>query len=189
MKKTLIIFNHPNFQNSVFNRALIEKAKNQENVLVRHLDEIYGSDTKSFDIKKEQEFLIEYERVIFQFPLYWFSTPSMLKAYQDEILSYGFAYGKSGDKLVGKEFKTIVTIGAMEEAYQAGGWNERSLNEILSPLQTMARFCGMTYTRAFAIFSTTAKQFESQEIAEISDKYVAMLQNQNWCDHITKYQR
>lgn len=189
MKKTLIIFNHPNFENSVFNRAFIEKAKQQENVLVRHLDAIYGSNTKSFDIQKEQELLVEYERIIFQFPLYWFSTPAMLKAYQDMILSYGFAYGKSGDKLVGKEFKAIVTIGAMEEAYQAGGWNEKSLNEILSPLQTMARFCGMIYTRAFATFSTTAKQFENQEITEITDKYVATLQNQNWCDHITKYQR
>lgn len=68
MKKTLIIFNHPNFENSVFNRAFIEKAKQQENVLVRHLDAIYGSNTKSFDIQKEQEFLVEYERIIFQFP-------------------------------------------------------------------------------------------------------------------------
>ena len=46
MKKTLIIFNHPNFENSVFNRAFIEKAKQQEKVLVRHLDAIYGSNTK-----------------------------------------------------------------------------------------------------------------------------------------------
>lgn len=189
MKKTLIIFNHPNFQNSIFNHALIEQAKKQEGVLVRHLDEIYGSDTKGFDIQKEQELLMEYERIIFQFPLYWFSTPAMLKAYEDEVLSYGFAYGKSGDKLVGKEFKAVVTIGAMEEAYQAGGWNDKSLNEILSPLQTMARFCGMTYTRAFTTFSTTAKKFESQEIEKIATKYAQMLQNQNWCDHITKYQR
>lgn len=189
MKKTLIIFNHPNFNTSTFNQAFIEKAQKIDGVVLRNLDEIYGSNTKGFDTKTEQKLLIEHERIIFQFPLYWFSTPAMLKAYQDEVLSYGFAYGKSGDKLVGKEFKVVVTIGAMQEAYQAGGWNDRSLNEILSPLQTMARFCGMTYTRAFSVFSTTARQFEKQEIEKLAESYQAMLQNQNWCDHITKYQR
>ncbi|RDU70601.1 NAD(P)H-dependent oxidoreductase [Helicobacter brantae] len=189
MKKTLIIFNHPNFENSVFNRALLERAKKQENVLVRHLDAIYGSDTKGFDIQKEQELLVEYERIIFQFPIHWFSTPAMLKAYQDMVFSYGFAFGQSGDKLVDKEFKAVLTIGSTQEAYQAGGWNDKSINEILSPLQTTARFCGMIYTRAFTIYSTTAKQFDQQEIEELSNKYELMLQDQDWCEGLIKYKR
>lgn len=152
MKKTLIIFNHPNFENSVFNRALIERAKKQENVLVRHLDAIYGSDTKGLDVQKEQELLTEYERIIFQFPIHWFSAPAMLKAYQDMVFSYGFAFGQSGDKLVDKEFKVVLTIGSTQEAYQAGGWNDKTINEILSPLQTTARFCGMIYTPVFSIY-------------------------------------
>lgn len=61
------------------------------------------------------------------------------------------------NKIVDKEFKAVLATGSTQEAYQTGGWHDETTNEILSPLQTMARFCGMIYTRAFTIYSTTAK--------------------------------
>ena len=45
-------------------------------------------------ISKEQEKLISSELLIFQFPLWWWSFPSILKGWIDRVLSSGFAYGK-----------------------------------------------------------------------------------------------
>ena len=123
--KTLLILNHPNLEASQFNKALIEGIKGLEHVTIRHLDELYGSDIKAFDVEKEQQLLLEHDRVIFQFPWYWYSAPAMIKAYQDEVFTYGFAYGNSGDKLNGKAFKIATTVGAPEFAYQEGGWNKK----------------------------------------------------------------
>ena len=36
--------------------------------------------------------------VIFQFPLFWYSTPPILKQWQDIVLEYGWAYGEGGTK-------------------------------------------------------------------------------------------
>jgi putative NADPH-quinone reductase len=61
-------------------------------------------------VESEQRLLSEHDRVIFQFPWYWYSSPAMIKAYQDEVFTYNFAYGSKGDKLSGKEFKIATTV-------------------------------------------------------------------------------
>ena len=144
MQKTLLILSHPNLEGSKFNKALIQGVKDLENITIRHIDELYGSDIKAFDIETEQKLLLESDRVIFQFPWYWYSSPAMIKAYQDEVLTYGFAYGSAGDKLNGKEFKIVTTVGAPDSAYQEGGWNKKSMNELLSTFQSIAKLTSKT---------------------------------------------
>ncbi len=187
MKKTLIVLSHPNLQNSKFNAALIKEVKDLPHVSIRHLDALYGSDTKAFDVVKEQHYLRENERIIFQFPWYWYSAPAMLKAYQDEVLSYGFAFGKSGDKLAGKEFKIVTTIGAAEFAYQAGGWNLKSMNELLSPFQSMCNLTGMTYTRAFKVYGVGV--MSNEELQQQAILYKETLLEDTWDNGLVKYYR
>jgi len=186
-KKILLILSHPNLKESKFNKALIEGVRDLQNLNIRHLEELYGSDIKAFDIKKEQELLLEHDRVIFQFPWYWYSSPAMIKAYQDEVFTYGFAYGNEGDKLNGKEFKIVTTIGAPEYAYQEGGWNKKSMNELLSPFQAMANLTGMTYTRAFKVHGVAS--IDDTELKLKIKEYKDELQASSWDNGLNKYIR
>lgn len=187
MKKTLLILSHPNLQESEFNKALIEGVKDIENLTIRHLEELYGSDIKSFDVEEEQKLLLEHDRVVFQFPWYWYSSPAMIKAYQDEVLTYGFAYGSAGDKLNGKEFKIATTVGAPEFAYQEGSWNKKSMNELLSPFQSMCNLTGMTYTRSFRVHGTAA--MSEEELVQYATSYKQELLDEAWDNGLTKYLR
>ncbi|MEZ0167761.1 NAD(P)H-dependent oxidoreductase [Microvirga sp. TS319] len=44
------------------------------------------------DIKREQERVSDADVLILQFPLWWGSTPAILKGWIDRVLAYGFAY-------------------------------------------------------------------------------------------------
>jgi len=81
--------------------------------------------------------------VVFQFPFYWFSTPPLLKAWQDEVLAVGFAYGPGGTKTRGKLLQPVLTTGGGHEKYRPGGQNLYEVTELLKPLETMAHFVGM----------------------------------------------
>ena len=48
------------------------------------------------DIDREQARLVEAGIILFQFPLFWYSTPSIIKVWQDLVLEHGFAYGSEG---------------------------------------------------------------------------------------------
>ena len=45
------------------------------------------------DVAAEQAKLLAADAVIFQFPLWWFGLPAMLKGWFDRVFSNGFAYG------------------------------------------------------------------------------------------------
>ena len=109
MKKTLIILAHPNIAESKVNKALLDGIQNESNITVHDLYATYKT-VEAIDVAKEQALLVQFDRIIFQFPLYWYSAPAMLKEWQDKVLSYGFAYGPEGSKLAGKESKIIVWI-------------------------------------------------------------------------------
>ncbi|XP_044213085.1 ribosyldihydronicotinamide dehydrogenase [quinone]-like [Thunnus albacares] len=46
----------------------------------------------SDDIVAEQRKVEEAELIIFQFPLYWFSVPAIMKGWMDRVLAQGFAF-------------------------------------------------------------------------------------------------
>ena len=53
----------------------------------------YAHGTQRPDIAAEQEKLRWADAVIFQFPLWWFSMPAIMKGWFDRVYAYGFAYG------------------------------------------------------------------------------------------------
>lgn len=168
MKKTLIILAHPNMPQSRLNKTLIDAVKNESNVTVHDLYAIYKN-AASIDVAKEQALLLAHDCIIFQFPFYWYSTPGLLKDWQDKVLEYGFAYGSTGDKLKGKEFKVTVTIGAPKEAYQPNGMMQATINELLKPLQTMALMTQMTFSPIFTVYS--ALSITDDALAQKAQEY------------------
>ncbi|XP_026124015.1 NAD(P)H dehydrogenase [quinone] 1 isoform X1 [Carassius auratus] len=100
----------------------------------------------SDDIAEEQQKLEQAELVIFQFPLYWFSVPAIIKGWIDRVLTQGFAFTlqKMYDNGVFKDKKAILsfTTGGMKSMFTPDGVNG-DINVLLWPLQNgVLRFCG-----------------------------------------------
>lgn len=150
-KRVLVLYAHPSTHRSEVNAPLFTASSEIEGVT---LVDLYGEyPTYDIDIEKEQQRLKEHDVIVFMFPLYWYSTPSILKEWQDLVLEYGFAYGKKGTALHGKTFFCALSAGGAEEAYQTDGYNHFTINELLQPLEQTSRLTGMEYWPPFAIFS------------------------------------
>lgn len=145
--KTLVIVVHPNMEQSRVNKGFMDEIRKQSDVKVHELYKEYPDE--KIDIEREQQLLLDHDRIVLQFPFYWYSTPSLLKKWQDAVLTYGWAYGPNGDKLNGKEFVLAVSTGGPEHSYQAGGYNNYTLSELLRPLQATSNLIGTAYLPPF----------------------------------------
>ena len=148
--KILILFAHPSQHRSEVNLPLAEASKRVDGV---NLVDLYAEYPDfHIDIDREQQRLREHDSIVFMFPLYWYSTPPILKQWQDLVLEYGFAYGHDGNALRGKRLLCAITAGGTEDAYRASGYNHYSIRELLRPIEQTATLCGMVYLPPFALF-------------------------------------
>ncbi len=148
----LILFAHPSQHRSEVNRPLIEASRNLDGVTVVDLYAEYPN--YRIDIEREQQRLREHDIIVFMFPLYWYSTPAILKEWQDLVLEYGFAYGHGGTELRGKKLLCAISAGGGEQAYHSSGFNHFSIRELLRPIEQTATLCGMVYLPPFALFGS-----------------------------------
>ncbi|XP_061831128.1 NAD(P)H dehydrogenase [quinone] 1 [Nerophis lumbriciformis] len=100
----------------------------------------------SEDIMAEQRKVEEAELIIFQFPLYWFSVPAIMKGWMDRVLTQGFAFSmeKMYNHGIFKDKKAMLsfTTGATESMFRPDGING-DINVTLWPLQNgTLHFCG-----------------------------------------------
>ncbi|XP_077942134.1 NAD(P)H dehydrogenase [quinone] 1 isoform X2 [Gasterosteus aculeatus] len=100
----------------------------------------------SDDIQAEQRKVEEAELIIFQFPLYWFSVPAIMKGWMDRVLTQGFAFSleKMYNNGIFKDKKAMLsfTTGATQTMFQPDGING-DINIALWPLQNgTLHFCG-----------------------------------------------
>lgn len=150
MVKTLVIIAHPEITESGSQQYLLSSIPEHKDITVHHLDSLYPD--FNIDVKMEQQLLNEHDRIIFQFPFYWYSAPALLKKWQDDVLTDGFAYGKTGKALVGKEFGLVVSIGVKKEEYQPGGREGFSIAELTKPFQAIALKTGMTFLKTLTLY-------------------------------------
>ncbi len=151
-QRVLILFAHPSQERSEINHPMFKLAQKIPGVTAVDLYAEYPS--FHINVDREQQRLLEHDVVIMQFPLYWYSTPAILKEWQDLVLEYGFAYGKHGNHLRGKQFMAALTAGGVEKAYQNQGYNHFSIRELLHPLEQTAWLTGMHYLAPFALFGS-----------------------------------
>ncbi|WP_057768918.1 NAD(P)H-dependent oxidoreductase [Lactobacillus selangorensis] len=102
-----------------------------------------------FEKEAEQRQLLTADRLILQFPLYWYSAPAMLYQWLDDVWTEKFAV-RAGN-LNGKQLGIVVTTGVADQAYHAGEREGFTLDEILRPFQALAHKTGMTYLPLFPI--------------------------------------
>ncbi|MEE9321272.1 MAG: NAD(P)H-dependent oxidoreductase [Granulosicoccus sp.] len=171
MKRVLIIFSHPGQRHSHINVGLADVARSAPGISFVDLYAEYPRFKINVDV--EQQRLLAHDIVIFQFPIHWYSTPSLLKEWQDLVLEHGFAYGPGGDQLAGKILLPVVTAGGAEDAYRVDGVNRFSLRTLLSPLEQTANLCQMQYVPPFVLFSSLAASADGR--AEIHMKQYKLL--------------
>ncbi|WP_234400016.1 NAD(P)H-dependent oxidoreductase [Campylobacter concisus] len=101
--KTLIILAHPDIQNSVINKRLLQEAlKEPQRFSVHDLTQVYaGGD---IDAAHEQELIRAYDALVLQFPLHNFSCPPILKSWINAVMTHGFAYGRGADGIAGRRW-------------------------------------------------------------------------------------
>jgi glutathione-regulated potassium-efflux system ancillary protein KefG len=75
--KTLVLIGHPTIEESRMNKAWADRLEKEENVTVHHLYKEYPD--MQIDVEREQHLLLAHNRIVFQFPFYWYSTPAILK--------------------------------------------------------------------------------------------------------------
>jgi len=165
--KVLVLAFHPNMEQSVVNRAFADTLKDVPGITFRDLYQEYPDE--AIDVEKEQKLCEEHDRIVFQFPLYWYSSPPLLKKWLDHVLLYGWAYGTNGTALRGKEFMVAVSAGAPEEAYQAGGSNHYTISELLRPFQATSNFINTTYLPPYVFYG--AGSTGESELAESAKTY------------------
>ncbi|BAC95291.1 putative NADPH-quinone reductase [Vibrio vulnificus YJ016] len=170
--KVLVIYAHPSQHRSEVNAPLFAAAQAVDGVTCVDLYAEYPQ----FDINidKEQARLLEHDVIVFQFPLYWYSTPALLKEWQDLVLEYGFAYGTDGTALKDKLMLCVVSAGGKEEAYKAEGYNHFTIRQLLAPIEQMAALTSMHYLPPFAIFGARTA-LEENRIDQHVERYATLL--------------
>jgi len=148
----LVLFAHPALQKSRVNRVLVDAVSGLPGVRLHDLYEVYPE--LDIHVQREQEALLEADLVVFQHPFYWYSTPAILKEWQDLVLEHGWAFGHDGVALRGKALLSVVSTGGREEAYQRSGYNRFTMGELLVPFEQTAFLCGMDYLPPFVVHGT-----------------------------------
>ncbi len=173
MKKILVLFAHPRFEQSHTNQALIQGIKAIEGVTVHDLYERYPD--FNIDIVIEKQLLKQHDTIIWHHPLYWYSCPPLLKQWIDITLEFGWAYGPNGTALEGKKALNVITAGGSREVYCSEGRNHYTIREFLRPFEQTARLCGMDYLPPYAVMGT--HRLNEEQLTSHVEQYRALLKS------------
>lgn len=149
-KKILILFAHPAMQKSRVNKRLIEPLSKVEGVTFHDLYDSYPD--LYIDVEREKSLLLENDIIIFHHPFYWYSSPAIIKEWEDLVLEFGFAYGPDGTALEGKKMMNVISTGASSDAYKREGHNKYTIREFLRPFEQTANLCRMTYLPPLVVY-------------------------------------
>ncbi|WP_227318035.1 NAD(P)H-dependent oxidoreductase [Cedecea davisae] len=143
MKKVLVLAAHRYPEKSRINHAAVEALSGLADVTVHELMRAYPD--FNIDVEREQKLLREHDSIVMLFPFWWYSSPAILKEWQDHVLSYGFAYGSDGKALHGKKLLVATSTGGSAQAYTPEGYNQYAVEALLLPFHAMANKTGMIW--------------------------------------------
>lgn len=125
----------------------------------QQIEELHATEVGGFAIDIETE-MVKLERcdlMIWQFPLWWFGLPAVLKGWVDRVFAMGRIYG--GGKIYdtgvfrGKRAMLSLTTGGPEEAYQPDGFNG-DMSAILRPIHRgILEFTGFSVLQPQIIYA------------------------------------
>ena len=168
---TVLLLSHPDFSSSRVNRALLDAVIDVPDLEVRELYALYPDG--DIDVAEERAWLLRATRLVFQFPLQWYSTPALLKQWQDAVLTPLF-YGEPqiAASTAGLPLLTATTTGGPLASYRPGG-TAMTVEELLAPLRTTARKCAWRWHRPFAVHD--ARKIDDASLAAAAHMYRSVL--------------
>jgi putative NADPH-quinone reductase len=133
--KTLVVVTHPDMANSVVNKRWLEELRRYpERYTVHELHQAYPD--WQIDVAQEQRLIEAHDNIVLQFPIFWFSSPPLLKKWLDDVLTYGWAYGsRSGYKMQNKKLALAQMMFC------------RPIPQILPPFPACRRRCAASAVR------------------------------------------
>ncbi|KFC73364.1 putative NADPH-quinone reductase (Modulator of drug activity B) [Bosea sp. LC85] len=165
MPNTLILLFHSDYAASNANRALCKAVAELPGISVVDMQALYSDGV--IDVDAEVARLLAADRIVLQFPVQWYSTPPLLKTWQDAVLTRMFylAYEDEGRLLAGKPVLIAATAGNVPEAYTPTGQNRFSLRDLLRPLEATAHRCGLAWQEPFLIYGARKADAETLRLA------------------------
>lgn len=174
MSKTLILLFHPDLNRSRANAALAGAAARLPGVEVADMYALYPDG--AIDADREVARLLSADRIVLQFPIQWYATPPLLQAWKDAVLTRMFyiTYPTEGRLLEGKPLLVVATAGNVPEAYQRGGANKFTMEELLRPLEATAHRCSLPWQAPFLVYR--ADKLDDLSLHSAAKDYAAILE-------------
>lgn len=126
--------------------------------LKMQVEEMWASEVGGFAPEVEAEIakIEAADLMIWQFPLWWFGMPAILKGWVDRVFAMGRTYGNGHiygtGKFKGKRAMLSLTTGGPEAAYLEDGFNG-DLNAVLRPIQRgMLNFTGFSVLQPQVVY-------------------------------------
>lgn len=105
--------------------------------------------------------VVEADVLIFNFPLWWFGMPAILKGWVDRVLAYGFAYGgeygmRETGRFKGRKAILSITTGSPASFYEKNGYHGRTMEDILKNIRTgILELVGYEVLESFVAFGVS----------------------------------
>ena len=146
---TVLLLAHPDFAASRANRALLSGLVDVPGLEVTELYALYPDGR--IDEAAERERLLRATRLVFQFPLQWYSTPALLKQWEDAVLTPLFyMQPEIAAVTAGLPLFAATTTGGPLASYRPGG-AAMTIHELFAPLEATARKCRWRWQTPFAV--------------------------------------
>lgn len=169
--RVLVLFAHPKLRQSVVQRAMLGAIAGLPDITVRDLYALYPD--LLIDARREQDALLEHDLIVLQHPLYWYSSPAIVKEWLDIVLEEGWAYGEGGDRLRGKFLLNALSTGGPQEAYHTQGRNRFPVRSLLAPFDQTAYLCGMGWLEPFVIHA--GRRLDPAALSSRTERYRELL--------------
>ncbi|NRF68086.1 NAD(P)H-dependent oxidoreductase [Aquincola sp. S2] len=177
MAHILVLVAHPQLEHSRVSRQLAEAARAAAtdglSVEVRDLYELYPD--YLIDAAAEQAALTEPQLVIWLHPIHWYGMPPLMKLWLDEVFAFGWAYGRGGTRLAGRDLWLVTSTGGPEQSYRSDGYNRYFFDSFMPPYDQTAALAGMRFLPPFVLHG--AHRADAPTIADHVATFAARLRS------------
>jgi glutathione-regulated potassium-efflux system ancillary protein KefG len=170
LKKPLVLFAHPYLEHSTTNVRLLDCYEDSANNTFRDLYEDYPD----FHIHtfRERKRIVDYDRLVFHFPIIWFGMPPLLKLWIDEVFDMRWISEGEFNILSGKDALIVTSVGGSRSNYSKEGKYKTCVDELLTGLRVALDVNNIELKKTFIVYNADTlneKQLDvyCEELSEI----------------------